>query len=536
MTTVPTRYLGSLAVSAQGLGCMGMSHGYGATDDTQSIATLHHALDLGVTLLDTSDYYGSGHNEELIGRAIAGRPRDEVVLATKFGFANSLGEPTLIRGDAAYVRQACEASLRRLGVDHIDLYYQHRVDPSVPIEETVGAMAELVQEGKVRHLGLSEASAQTIRRAHAVHPIAALQSEWSLWTRDLEAEIAPVCRELGIGLVPFSPLGRGFLTGQYSSVDKLEATDIRRSQPRFADGNLERNLAIVAKLDELASAKGVTAGQLALAWVQHRGQDVVPIPGTRRQRYLEENLAALTVELSPQDLAAIEAAAPSEQIAGDPLRLHQPHLRRQLSRHGRRPIPERRSWCRPSKRGTAAAPVSLLLGRRDVGLRVLVRALGLPLGRAVDQVQHSGLERLRGDQPQRDRGLAVVEQAHALAYGERVHQQVQLVQESGRQELADDRDRAAEGDVAARLALQGGDGVDEVALQLLGVPPGEVQLPARRDDLAGVAEHLGEARVLAMRPPRAPATPRRSSRRSCGRTARCRHRRASRRPPRPSRR
>ncbi|MFI1172516.1 aldo/keto reductase [Streptomyces melanogenes] len=316
MTTVPTRYLGSLAVSAQGLGCMGMSHGYGTTDDTQSIATLHHALDLGVTLLDTSDYYGSGHNEELIGRAIAGRPRDEVVLATKFGFANSLGEPTLIRGDAAYVRQACEASLRRLGVDHIDLYYQHRVDPSVPIEETVGAMAELVREGKVRHLGLSEASAQTIRRAHAVHPIAALQSEWSLWTRDLEAEIAPVCRELGIGLVPFSPLGRGFLTGQYSSVDKLESNDIRRSQPRFADGNLERNLAIVAKLNELATAKGVTAGQLALAWVQHRGQDVVPIPGTRRQRYLEENLAALTVELSPQDLAAIEAAAPSEQIAG----------------------------------------------------------------------------------------------------------------------------------------------------------------------------------------------------------------------------
>ncbi|MFD9485397.1 aldo/keto reductase [Streptomyces sp. NPDC059991] len=316
MSTVPTRYLGSLAVSAQGLGCMGMSHGYGATDDTQSIATLHHALDLGVTLLDTSDFYGSGHNEELIGRAIAGRSRDEVVVATKFGFANSLGEPTRIRGDAAYVRQACEASLRRLGVDHIDLYYQHRVDPTVPIEETVGAMAELVREGKVRHLGLSEAGARTIRRAHAVHPIAALQSEWSLWTRDLEAEIAPVCRELGIGLVPFSPLGRGFLTGQYSSVEGLDATDIRRSQPRFADGNLDRNLAIVAKLNELAAAKGITAGQLALAWVQHRGQDVVPIPGTRRQRYLEENLAALTVELSPEDLAAIEAAAPREQIAG----------------------------------------------------------------------------------------------------------------------------------------------------------------------------------------------------------------------------
>ncbi|MFJ5636643.1 aldo/keto reductase [Streptomyces goshikiensis] len=314
-TNIPTRHLGSLAVSAQGLGCMGMSHGYGASDDAQSIATLHHALDRGVTLLDTADFYGAGHNEELIGRAVAGR-RDEVVLATKFGFANRLGEPTLVRGDAAYVRQACEASLRRLGVDHIDLYYQHRVDPQVPIEETVGAMAELVQAGKVRHLGLSEAGAGTIRRAHAVHPITALQSEWSLWTRDLEAEIAPVCRELGIGLVPFSPLGRGFLTGRYSSVDGLAETDVRRSQPRFADGNLERNLAIVARIDELAAAKGVTTGQLALAWVQHRGNDVVPIPGTRRRQYLEENLAALAVELSPEDLAAIEAAAPSEQIAG----------------------------------------------------------------------------------------------------------------------------------------------------------------------------------------------------------------------------
>ncbi|MBF6077983.1 aldo/keto reductase [Nocardia beijingensis] len=316
MSDIRSRQLGELAVSAQGLGCMGMSHAYGAADDEQSIATLHHALDLGVTLLDTADFYGAGHNEELIGRAIAGR-RDDVVLATKFGFANRLGEPTRIRGDAAYVRQACEASLRRLGVDHIDLYYLHRVDPQVPIEETVGAMAELVREGKVRHLGLSEAGADTIRRAHAVHPIAALQSEWSLWTRDLEAEIVPVCRELGIGVVPFSPLGRGFLTGRYSSVDALADNDVRRSQPRFADGNLERNLAIVAKLNELAAEKGVTAGQLALAWVQHRGEDVVPIPGTRRQRYLEENLAALTIELSADDLAAIEAAAPPEQIAGD---------------------------------------------------------------------------------------------------------------------------------------------------------------------------------------------------------------------------
>ncbi|WP_433656109.1 aldo/keto reductase [Nocardia sp. CA-128927] len=294
---------------------MGMSHGYGAADDAQSIATLRYALDLGVTLLDTTDFYGFGHNEELIGRAIAGR-RDEVVLATKFGFANRLGEPTRIRGDAAYVREACDASLSRLGVDHIDLYYQHRVDPQVPIEETVGAMAELVQAGKVRHLGLSEASVQTIRRAHAVHPIAALQSEWSLWTRDLEAEIAPVARELGIGLVPFSPLGRGFLTGRYNSVEGMAENDMRRTQPRFADGNLERNLAIVEKLNELAAAKGITAGQLALAGVQHRGDDVVPIPGTRRRQYLAENLAALTVELSAADLAAIEAAAPAADIAG----------------------------------------------------------------------------------------------------------------------------------------------------------------------------------------------------------------------------
>ncbi|MGW5823149.1 aldo/keto reductase, partial [Streptomyces noursei] len=298
-----------------GLGCMGMSHGYGASDDDQSIATLRHALDLGVSLLDTADFYGAGHNEELIGRAIAGR-RDEVVLATKFGFANRLGEPTAIRGDAPYVREACDASLRRLGVDHIDLYYQHRVDPDVPIEETVGAMAELVAAGKVRHLGLSEAGADTLRRAHAVHPIAALQSEWSLWTRDLEQEIAPVCRELGIGLVPFSPLGRGFLTGRYTSVEGLSESDVRRTQPRFADGNLEQNLAIVAKLDELAAEKGVTAGQLALAWVQHRGDDVVPIPGTRRRKYLEENLAALDVRLSAEELAAIDAAAPADEVAG----------------------------------------------------------------------------------------------------------------------------------------------------------------------------------------------------------------------------
>ncbi|WP_432039336.1 aldo/keto reductase [Streptomyces cucumeris] len=316
MSPLPVRRLGSLTVSAQGLGCMGMSHAYGATDDQQSIATIHRALDLGVTLLDTSDFYGAGHNEELVGRALSGR-RDQAVIATKFGFANELGEQTRIRGDAAYVRQACDASLGRLGVDHIDLYYLHRVDPEVPIEETVGAMAELVAAGKVRFLGLSEASAATIRRAHAVHPISALQSEWSLWTRDLEEEIAPVCRELGIGLVPFSPLGRGFLTGRITSLDTLEENDMRRSQPRFADGNLDRNLAIVERLRELAADRGVTAGQLALAWVQHRGDDVVPIPGTRRESNLRENLGALDIGLSAAELAAIDAAAPAPEIAGN---------------------------------------------------------------------------------------------------------------------------------------------------------------------------------------------------------------------------
>ncbi|MFI2616558.1 aldo/keto reductase [Streptomyces sp. NPDC018584] len=316
MTSLPTRRLGALTVSAQGLGCMGMSQGYGASDDDRSIATIHRALDLGVTLLDTSDFYGSGHNEQLLGRALAGPRREQAVLATKFGFANRFGEPTHIRGDAPYVREACDASLRRLGVDHIDLYYAHRIDKTVPIEETVGALAELVQAGKVRHIGLSEAGAGTIRRAHAVHPIAALQSEWSLWTRDLEPEIAPLCRELGIGIVPFSPLGRGFLTGRYTSLDALPEGDLRRTQPRFTDGNLERNLAIVETLNELAAEKGVTAGQLALAWVQHRGDDVVPIPGTRREKYLEENIAAATLELSAEDLAAIDAAAPADKVAG----------------------------------------------------------------------------------------------------------------------------------------------------------------------------------------------------------------------------
>jgi aryl-alcohol dehydrogenase-like predicted oxidoreductase len=290
---------------------MGMSQSYGAGDEAGSIATIHRALDLGVTLLDTADVYGAGANEELVGRAIRGR-RDEVVLATKFGLGDPDRRP---RGDAAYVEQALDASLRRLGVDHVDLYYQHRVDPDVPIEETVGAMAELVAAGKVRHLGLSEASAATIRRAHAVHPISALQSEWSLWTRDIEAEIAPTCRELGIGIVPFSPLGRGFLTGRVTSVADLAEDDMRRGLPRFAEENFARNTAIVDALRALAAERGVTAGQLALAWLHHQGEHVVPIPGTKRVRYLEENAAAADLELSAEELRAIEDAAPA--VAGD---------------------------------------------------------------------------------------------------------------------------------------------------------------------------------------------------------------------------
>jgi aryl-alcohol dehydrogenase-like predicted oxidoreductase len=318
VSDLPTRRLGDLAVSAQGLGCMGMTEFYGATDDTESIATIHRALDLGVTLLDTADMYGRGANEELVGRAVAAR-RDAVVLATKFGMVRS-ADPRFrgVNGSPEYVRTACEASLRRLGVDHVDLYYQHRVDPDVPIEDTVGAMADLVAAGKVRHLGLSEAGADTIRRAHAVHPISALQTEWSLWTRDLEAEILPTCRELGVGVVPYSPLGRGFLTGTISSGDDLAEGDFRLvGQPRFAGGNLEANLAIVRTLRELAEARGVTAAQLALAWVQHRGDDVVPIPGTKRRKYVEDNVAAATLTLSDADLTAIADAVPAEGAAGD---------------------------------------------------------------------------------------------------------------------------------------------------------------------------------------------------------------------------
>ncbi|PPJ21343.1 aldo/keto reductase [Nocardia nova] len=311
-----TRKLGELTVGAQGLGCMGMSQAYGVRDnDEESIATIHRALDLGVTLLDTANVYGAGANEELVGRAIAGR-RDQVVLATKFGIVWGEGGSMGARGDAAYVAQSCDESLKRLGVDHIDLYYQHRVDPNVPVEETWGALSELVTAGKVRYLGISEASARTIRRAHAVHPVTALQSEWSLWTRGIEEEVLPTCRELGIGIVPFSPLGRGFLTGSITSTADLPADDLRRALPRFADDNIDRNLAVVAELRAMAEEKGVTAGQLALAWVQSRGDDVVPIPGTKRRAYLEQNVAATEIELSAEDLARIEAAAPADAFAG----------------------------------------------------------------------------------------------------------------------------------------------------------------------------------------------------------------------------
>ncbi|WP_037315870.1 aldo/keto reductase [Amycolatopsis orientalis] len=314
---ISTRRLGGLEVGAQGLGCMGMSQAYGVRDDdTESIATVHRALELGVTLLDTADVYGAGANEELVGRAIAGK-RDQVVLATKFGIVWDQDGGMSARGDAAYVKQSCEKSLRRLNVDHIDLYYQHRVDPNTPVEETWGALSELVDEGKIRFAGISEASAETIRRAHAVHPVTALQSEWSLWTRGIEGEILSTVRELGIGVVPFSPLGRGFLTGGVTSVKDLPEDDMRRNLPRFAEGNFERNMAIVEALRALAEQKGVTAGQLALAWVQAQGDDVVPIPGTKRRKYLEENAAAAELELSEVDIAAIEKAAPAEAIAGE---------------------------------------------------------------------------------------------------------------------------------------------------------------------------------------------------------------------------
>ena len=306
-----------LTVSALGLGCMGMSEFYGPTDEAESIATLHRALDLGCTFLDTADMYGPFKNEELVGRAIRGR-RGEVVLATKFGVVRSATDFTIrgISGRPDYVRKACDDSLRRLGVDHVDLYYQHRVDPEVPIEDTVGAMSRLVEEGKVRFLGLSEAGPETIRRAHAVHPISALQTEYSLWSRDPEDEILPTVRELGIGFVAYSPLGRGFLTGRFRTPDDLPEDDFRRSSPRFQGENFQKNLDLVARIQEIAKAKGCTASQLALAWVLAQGKDIVPIPGTKRRSYLEENLAALDVELTPDDLARIDEAAPQGAAAG----------------------------------------------------------------------------------------------------------------------------------------------------------------------------------------------------------------------------
>ena len=311
------RQLGQgLTVSALGLGCMGMSEAYGTRDEPEAIATIHQALDLGVNFLDTADAYGFGHNEELVGQAILNR-RDRVILATKFGIVRGKdGSFVAINGKPEYVRSACEASLRRLGVEAIDLYYQHRVDPNTPIEETVGAMAQLVQEGKVRFLGLSEAAPQTIRRAHAIHPITALQNEYSLWSREVENEILPTCRELGISLVAFSPLGRGILTNQVKHLDDLPDDDLRRRLPRFQGDNFQRNLELVQRLEAIALEKACRPAQLALAWVLAQGKDILPIPGTKRRKYLKENIGALEVELTASDLERINELAPPGVAAG----------------------------------------------------------------------------------------------------------------------------------------------------------------------------------------------------------------------------